>query len=124
MTAGVSFLVAGLAAGALVPVGLGGGAPVAFPVPARTICAAGTAAIEVGVLYTNNPPGPRWFSVEIRNPRGQRVLHRRGLATRRGRFWRYDPPARRTALGLYRTTYRVSTGTEVFRTRVVRCRGR
>ena len=114
-------MAAALGAGVLVPSGSGGGAPVAFPVPVARICAEGQAAIRVGVLYTNNPPGPRWFSVEIRNPRGVRVFERHGVAKTTWRRWRYDP-GRRAALGVYRTIYRVSTGTEVFRTRVVRCR--
>jgi hypothetical protein len=49
------------------------------------------------------------------------VLYRDGTARRRWRLWTYDPPARRIALGTYTTTYRVSTGREVFRTRVVLC---
>lgn len=117
-------VIGGVIAGALALVpapAWSGGAPVALLIPERLVCAEGDAAIRIGWRYTGNPPGPRWISVELRGPMGERLYHRRGVAQRRWRVWGLDPPAGPSALGVYRTTYRVSTGTEVFLTRVKRC---
>jgi hypothetical protein len=114
--------VVALAAGATAAtVASAGGQPVALRIPAARVCANGHGSIVAGVQYTANPPGPRRFSVDVRNPRGRVVLHREGIAPRRWRSWEYDPPALRRALGTYTTTYDVSSGREVFRTRVVFC---
>jgi hypothetical protein len=106
-----------LALGALLPIAAwGGGAPVAILIPARHGCL-GTTTMTVGVVYTNNPPGKRHYSVEITAPSGKRVLARTGRAPAKWRKWRYEP---RTT-GTYRTTYRLAWGTEHFRTRVKTC---
>jgi hypothetical protein len=106
-----------LALGAALPVAAsGGGAPVAILIPARQACL-GVTSMKIGVVYTNNPPGARRYSVEITAPSGERVFARSGRALAKWRKWRYEP---RTT-GIYWTTYRLAWGTERFRTRVKAC---
>jgi hypothetical protein len=115
-------LAAAVATAVVASTASGGGAPVAVLIPARVVCADGGATIRLGWRYTDNPPGPRRFTARLRDPRGMRLLERRGLAPPEWRVVRYDPPVRASALGVYRTIYVLPTGTEIFRTLVVRCR--
>jgi hypothetical protein len=106
-----------LAAAAALALGLPAAASAAVLIsqPRERICIEGKAKIEVGVWYQSYSGGPRWFSIELYNPRGKLVLYRKGLATTTWKIWGYDPPARPIYGGRGATAYPVGTYKTVYR---------
>jgi hypothetical protein len=106
-------------------------ADVLISAPKARICIEGKSAIEFGVWYQSYSGGPRWFRIELYNPRGRLIGVRRGQATTTWKKWFYDPPAAPIyggtgtsayPVGVYRTIFYGSWGhPSTHRTRVVFC---